>query len=228
MSRLCLILFGAPGSGKGTQAKLLRQALGVAHISTGDMLRDRIASGDSLGQEVEGLMKAGSLVPDETVNRLVEERIEEPDAKSGFILDGFPRTVNQAKLLGQLLSAKGIVPWVVHLKVDYNVIIARLSGRRLCPTCGALYSVTPNARAASEVCDYDGTKLVVREDDREDVVRARLLAYERQTEPVLACLKQAGYPSWDVEGAGESPQAIARKIETLIRNYQSGAGEARA
>ncbi len=195
-------MFGAPGSGKGTQAKLLKQSLDVAHISTGDMLRERIASGDPLGLEVESIMKAGSLVSDETVNRLVEERIEEPDAKSGFILDGFPRTVNQAKLLGQVLAAKGIVPLVVHLKVDYNVIIARLSGRRLCPTCGNLYSVTPNVQAASEVCDYDGTKLVVREDDREDVVRARLLAYEQQTEPVLACLKQAGYPSWDLEGAG--------------------------
>ena len=218
-------MFGAPGSGKGTQAKLLRQSFGIAHISTGDMLRERIASGDPLGQEVESIMKAGSLVSDETVNRLVEERIEEPDAKSGFILDGFPRTVHQAELLGQLLAGKGIRPLVVHLKVDYNVIIARLSGRRLCPTCGALYSVTPNVRAASEVCDYDGTKLVVREDDREDVVRARLLAYEKQTAPVLACLKEAGYTAWDVEGAGESPHAIARKIETLIRNYQSGGGE---
>jgi adenylate kinase len=228
MSRLCLILFGAPGSGKGTQAKLLRQSLGVAHISTGDMLRESVASGEPLGREVEALMKAGSLVPDETVNRLVEERIEQPDSKDGFILDGYPRTVSQAKLLGQVLATKGIRPLVVHLKVDYNVIIARLSGRRLCPTCGALYSVKPNAGAASEVCDYDGTKLVVREDDREDVVRARLLAYEKQTAPVLACLKEAGYTAWDLEGAGESPHAIARKIETLIRNYQSGGEEARA
>src|SRR5664279_3196209 len=121
MSRLCLILFGAPGSGKGTQAKLLRQALNIAHISTGDMLRERVASGDQLGREVEALMRAGSLVPDETVNRLVEERIEEPDSLSGFILDGFPRTVHQARLLAQLLAAKGIRPLVVHLKVDYNV-----------------------------------------------------------------------------------------------------------
>lgn len=215
-------MFGAPGSGKGTQAKLLRQSLDIAHISTGDMLRERVASRDPLGLEVESMMKSGILVPDEMVNRLVEERIEEPDSIDGFILDGFPRTIRQAKLLGELLAAKGIRPLVVHLKVDYNVIIARLSGRRLCPTCGALYSVNPNVRAASEVCDYDGSKLVVREDDREDVVRARLMAYEKQTAPVLACLREAGYPSWDVEGAGESPHAIARKIETLIRNYQTG------
>src|ERR1035438_2248314 len=102
MSRLCLILFGAPGSGKGTQAKLLRQSLGIAHISTGDMLRERVASADPLGLEVESMMKTGILVPDETVNRLVEERIEEPDAVDGFILDGFPRTILQAKLLGEV------------------------------------------------------------------------------------------------------------------------------
>src|SRR5215470_12097632 len=110
MKRLCLILFGAPGSGKGTQAKLLRASLGIAHISTGDMLRERVASGDALGQEVEALMAAGTLVPDETVNRLVEERIEQPDSRPGFILDGFPRTVSQCKLLIKVLAAKGIRP----------------------------------------------------------------------------------------------------------------------
>ncbi len=228
MIRLCLILFGAPGSGKGTQAKLLKQTLGIAHISTGDMLRERIASGDPLGQEVEELMKAGTLVPDETVNRLVGERIEQPDAVSGFILDGYPRTISQAALLGTVLAAKGIDPLVVHLKVDYNVIIARLSGRRQCPTCGALYSVTSNTPTVSEVCDYDGSKLVVREDDREDVVRARLLAYEKQTSPVLAFLREAGYSCKDVEGAGESPIAIARKIEALIREHRAASGEATA
>jgi adenylate kinase len=227
MKRLCLILFGAPGSGKGTQAKLLRNSLGIAHISTGDMLRERIATGDPLGREVESLMAAGTLVPDQTVNRLVAERIEQPDSRPGFILDGFPRTVSQAKLLGDLLAAKDIRPLVVHLKVDYNVIIARLSGRRQCPTCGALYSVTSHSPTVSEVCDYDGSKLVVREDDREDVVRARLQNYEKQTAPVLACLKEAGYVLKEVEGAGESPQAISRKIEAQIRDYQA-AGETSA
>src|SRR5258708_26924369 len=142
MSRLCLILFGPPGSGKGTQAKLLKQSLDVAHISTGDMLRERVASGDALGRELAATMQSGVLVPDDTVNRLVEERIEEPDCARGFILDGYPRTVEQAKLLCTVLAAKGIGAVVVHLQVDYNVIIARLSGRRQCLTCGALYGVT--------------------------------------------------------------------------------------
>lgn len=215
MSRLCLILFGSPGSGKGTQAKLLRQSLGVAHISTGDMLRERVDSGDGLGREVASLMQAGSLVPDETVNRLVEERIELPDCENGFILDGYPRTVAQARLLAGLLSAKQVSPLVVHLKVDYNVIVARLSGRRQCPTCGALYSVTSNAPTVAEVCDYDGSKLVIREDDREEVVRERLNAYERQTTPVLDFLKDAGYAFLELEGDG-NPQAIAAQIAKFV------------
>jgi adenylate kinase len=222
MHRLCLILFGPPGSGKGTQAKLLRQSLGIAHISTGDMLRERVASGDALGMEAAGVMQAGGLVPDALVNRMVEQRIEQPDCEKGFILDGYPRTVSQARLLAELLAARGgnpssaLLPLVVHLKVDYNVIIARLSGRRQCPTCGALYSVTSNAPTVSEVCDYDGSQLVVREDDRPEVVGERLRAYERQTEPVLEFLKGAGYAFFEVDGADASPQAIARRIEKWV------------
>jgi adenylate kinase len=217
MSRLCLILFGPPGSGKGTQAKILRQSLGIAHISTGDMLRERVASGDELGRQVAGMMQSGTLVPDDTVNRLVADRIELPDCARGFILDGYPRTVQQAELLGQLLAAKGIDPVVVHLQVDYNVIIARLSGRRQCPTCGALYGVTSNAPEVSEVCDYDGSKLVIRDDDRAEVVLERLRAYDRQTVPVLEHLKKSGYKVFEVKGMNMAPQAIARRIEALIK-----------
>jgi len=223
MGKLCLILFGPPGSGKGTQAKLLKQSLGVAHISTGDMLRERVASGDALGQEVAGIMQSGGLVPDETVNRLVADRIEAPDCQKGFILDGFPRTVNQARLLGALLDAKGIRPLVIHLEVDYNVIIARISGRRQCPTCGAVYSVSANAPHVSEHCDYDGSTLTVRADDREEVVRERLKAYDQQTAPVLRYLKEKGVPIWDVRGDGDTPQAIARRVEGLIRGQQEAA-----
>jgi len=161
-------------------------------------------------------MQMGGLVPDDVVNRMVEDRIEEPDCERGFILDGFPRTVHQAELLGAVLAGKGISPLVVHLKVDYNVIIARLSGRRQCPTCGALYSVTSNSPTVSEVCDYDGSKLIVREDDNPAVVGERLRAYERQTEPVLQFLKDAGYAFFEVEGADASPQAISRRIGDLI------------
>ena len=223
MSRLCLILFGSPGSGKGTQAKLLRQSLGLAHISTGDMLRERVASGDAVGQAVASLMQAGELVPDETVNRLVEERIDQTDCANGFILDGYPRTVQQAQLLAELLVLRPVRTVVVHLVVDYNVIIARISGRRQCPQCGALYGVTSSAPKVPGVCDKDGTKLVVRDDDREEVVRERLRAYEQQTEPVLAFFKKSGIPCWDVPAADVPPQTIAQEIEGLIRKERGEA-----
>jgi adenylate kinase len=210
-------LFGPPGSGKGTQAKLLRDKLGWAHISTGDMLRERVASGDELGKAAAAIMQLGGLVPDEMVNKMVEERIEQPDAARGFILDGYPRTVAQAQLLDCVLKSKRISAMVDHLKVDYNVIIARLSGRRQCPTCGALYSVSANSPVVSEVCDYDGSRLIVRDDDREEVVTKRLKAYESQTAPVLAFLKDAGYPIFEVQGDARPPQAIAREIEDLIQ-----------
>ena len=218
MSRLCLILFGAPGSGKGTQAKLLRQELGLPHISTGDMLRERVASRDALGLRVEGLLQAGALVPDELVNVLVADRIEQPDCAPGFLLDGYPRTVNQAGILTELLGSREITTVVVHLKVDYNVIVARLAGRRLCPVCGALYSMSPNTPSVSEVCDYDGSRLVVRDDDREEVVVARLQAYDRQTAPVLGYFRETGVDCWEVDGAAPGgPQVIARRIEALIK-----------
>jgi len=223
MARLCLILFGSPGSGKGTQAKLLKESLDLAHISTGDMLRERVASGDAIGRSVASLMQAGELVPDETVNRLVEERIEQPDTTNGFILDGYPRTVQQAKLLAELLVLRPIRTVVIHLVVDYNVIIARISGRRQCPVCGSLYGTTSSVPKNPGVCDKDGAKLMVRDDDREEVVRERLRAYEQQTSPVLAFFRKSGIPSWDVPAADVAPQAIANGIETLIRKERGEA-----
>ncbi len=203
---------------------MLRQALGVAHISTGDMLRERVASNDPLGEAAAAIMKAGGLVPDEIVNRMVEERIEQPDCVNGFILDGYPRTVDQAKLISGVLKAKGVEPVVVHLKVDYNVIIARLSGRRLCPTCGALYSVSSKTPVVSEVCDYDGSKLGVRDDDRPEVVEQRLRAYDRQTSPVLECLREEGFAVCEVDGAASSPLVIAKQIQEWVESRRgSGA-----
>jgi len=223
MARLCLILFGSPGSGKGTQAKLLKESLGIAHISTGDMLRERVASGDEVGRSVASLMQAGELVPDETVNRLVEEKIDRPECANGFILDGYPRTVQQAQLLAELLVMRPIRTIVVHLVVDYNVIVARMAGRRQCPVCGSVYGINSSAPNTVGVCDKDGAKLAVREDDREEVVRERLRAYEQQTSPVLAFFKKSGIPCWDVPAAGIPPQVIAKGIEALIRKERGEA-----
>jgi len=220
MDRLCLILFGSPGSGKGTQAKLLKQDFGVAHISTGDMLRERVALGDGLGKRVAKVMAAGGLVPDDSVNRMVEDRISFDDCKTGFILDGYPRTVSQAKWLAEKLLAKKMRPMVVHLEVDYNVIVARITGRRQCPVCGTLYNLATDATKVA--CDLEGAKLEIREDDKEEVVRERLLAYDRQTAPVLAFFKEAGYPVWDLVG-GAAPEKIAAQVEDLIRKERERA-----
>jgi adenylate kinase len=222
MSRLCLILFGSPGSGKGTQAKMLKEGLGIAHISTGDMLRERVELGDALGKRVAGMMRSGALVPDEAVNRMVEDRTSLDDCVRGFILDGYPRTVSQAKWLAGRLAQERVRPMVVHLEVDYNVIIARISGRRQCPICGTLYNLSTDPGKVA--CDLEGARLEIRSDDREDVVRERLRAYDRQTAPVLAFFQEAGYPCLDVKG-GAAPEAIASQVRDWIDRQR---GEAAA
>lgn len=211
-----LILFGPPGSGKGTQAKLLRETLRVPHISTGDMLRERIAIGDPLGKQVQGLMQAGRLVPDEVANRLVDERIARPDCAGGFILDGYPRTIPQAEVLGRRLTEGGFETVVIHLKVDYTVIIKRIAGRRQCPVCGTLYSLTSNPPMKADVCDLDGAALVIREDDQENVIRERLEAYDRQTRPLLEYFAGAGYSPREVDAGLDGPEAILARISGLL------------
>jgi adenylate kinase len=208
-----VILFGAPGSGKGTQARLLRtHCINGPHISTGDMLREHIASGDEIGLQSRERMKAGRLVPDDLVNRLVEERIQQPDCREGFILDGYPRTVNQATMLREMANRFGVDASVVHLLVDYEKLVARLSGRRQCPVCGTLYSLTTNPPKVAGICDREGSVLVTREDDREVVIRERLRQYELETRPVLDYFRQAGVPMVEVEGAGAAPEEIAAGI----------------
>jgi adenylate kinase len=214
--RNALILFGPPGSGKGTQAKLLKERLGIPHISTGDMLRDRIASGDGLGLKVKELMVAGRLVPDEIVNQMVDERITEPDCANGFILDGYPRTIAQAQAMAQRLQGLGFATVVIHLKVDYTNIIARLTGRRQCPKCGSLYSLTSNPPKVADRCDRDGSVLMVREDDQESVIRERLEAYDRQTRPLLEFFSASGHPFFEVDGISDSPQKILTEICGLL------------
>lgn len=212
----CLILFGAPGSGKGTQAKLLKDGLGWAHISTGDMLREHVARKSAIGVEIEVMMRTGTLVPDWMVNCLVEVRITEPDCKVGFILDGYPRTVAQCALLVEVLCSRGVTPVVVHLKVDYNIIVARLASRRICSQCGSLYSVASNSPIVTEACDYCGGKLIRREDDAPETIWKRLHAFDNQTLPVLEHLKSAGFAAHEIDGSAGSPQVIMRKVASLV------------
>jgi adenylate kinase len=207
-----IILFGSPGSGKGTQAKLLRARLEIPHISTGDMLRTHIAKKDQIGLQAEHLIKTGKLVPDELVNQLVEHRLAEPDAQRGMILDGYPRTLNQAGVLLDLLKNAAFRPAVVHLVVDYDRIVARLSGRRQCPVCGTLYSLVTNPPRVPGRCDLDGAALVTRDDDQETVIRERLHEYDRQTVPILNFFREAGVPIFEIDGADATPDEIVHDI----------------
>jgi adenylate kinase len=207
-----LVLFGSPGSGKGTQARMLTHYFGVPHISTGDMLREGIRHGSNLDTAVVARMHAGALVPDDVVNVMVEERLSQADAANGFILDGYPRTLDQAGHLAAWLDRRGVSEVVIHLAVDYNIIIARLTGRRQCPRCGTLYNVASRPPKVDELCDIDGQKLVIREDDSEAVIRERLDAYERQTRPVLEFYRVAGRRIVEVDASGDPHEEVFRKI----------------
>jgi adenylate kinase len=191
---------------------MLQHCLKIPHVSTGDMLRERIRQGAEGGSKVAATMHAGALVADEVVERMVEARLSEPDAIKGFILDGYPRTIAQAKHLRHWFDGRGIREVVIYLAVDYNVIIARLTGRRQCPSCGTLYNIVSQPPKVDELCDLDGHALVVREDDREEVIRERLNAYDRQTRPVLEYLREAGRRVAEVKADNEPPEKIYQKI----------------
>ena len=217
-----LVLFGPPGSGKGTQAKLLVQCLGIPQISTGDMLREHIQAGDSMGIAVRGVMRTGGLVADEKVNRLVAERLQRPDAGGGFILDGYPRTRQQAEWLCNWLKKRGIDELVIHLLVDYNSLITRLTGRRQCPRCGTLYNLYSKPPKNDELCDLDGTKLVIRVDDSTEVIHQRLEAYEQQTRPLIDYFREKGRRLLEIDASTDPPQALVQKICLAIREDGRG------
>ena len=212
LANKAVVLFGPPGSGKGTQSKFLVARFGIPQISTGDMLREHIQRGDAIGMAIQARMKAGSLVPDELVNVLVRERLAEPDCANGFILDGYPRTRQQAEVLIGLLRELGRDEVVIHLVVDYNIIIDRISGRRVCPKCGTLYNSSSRPPRAQGICDLDGEVLVIREDDRESVVRERLEAYEDQTRPLIDFFRGTGHRLIEVDASDGTPETIFGKI----------------
>ena len=184
-----LILLGAPGAGKGTQAELLVEKLSIPAISTGKMLREAMRNGSELGKQVQEIMDSGRLVPDETVLALVSERIARADCKNGFILDGVPRTLSQAKAL----DATGIaIDYVISIEIADDVIEDRMTGRRVCPGCGASYHIVNNPSKTEGICDNCATKLVIREDDAPHTVRNRLAVYHEKTELLKAYYAQQG------------------------------------
>jgi len=174
-----LILLGAPGAGKGTQAELLLEKLSIPAISTGNMLREAMANGSELGQKVKKFMDEGSLVPDEVILDIVAERVAQPDCRNGFILDGVPRTLPQA----EALEARGLeIDHVVSIEIDDSVIEGRMTGRRVCGKCGASYHIVANPPKTEGICDSCGGQLMIRKDDAPETVRHRLEVYHQQTE----------------------------------------------
>jgi adenylate kinase len=212
---MILILLGPPGAGKGTQAKLLSVALSVPHISTGDMFRDHKARGTEIGEKVQAIMDAGGLVTDDITNAMVKDRLSRPDVAPGFLLDGYPRTVPQAEYLDRLLGSLGrSIGRVLSYEVAEEVLVERMSGRRSCPKCGAVYHVSQNPPREAGRCDRDGTALVQRDDDREETVRRRLEEYASKTEPLKRYYREKRLVA-DVEGVG-APDAILAATRRIL------------
>jgi adenylate kinase len=214
MSRL--VLLGPPGAGKGTQAKRLSASLGIPQLSTGDMLRAAIAAGSDLGKKVKSVMDAGKLVSDEIVNELIGERIDQPDARGGFILDGFPRSLPQAEALDGLLADRKLkLERVIEMKVDDEALIERITGRFTCANCGAGYHDKFQRPKKDGVCDQcGGTKFTRRADDKEETVRARLSAYYAQTAPLLPYYKARGVL---VQVDGMAPiDEVTRQMKAVV------------
>ena len=188
-----LILLGAPGAGKGTQAKEVAKVYDVPHLSTGDMFREHVAKGTALGLRAKPIMESGKLVPDEIVLGMVEERVARPDCAAGFVLDGFPRTLPQAERLEEILSQLPLRrSLAVYLMVNEDAVVLRIASRRTCGSCGAIYAADKKTPKAAGTCDVCGGPLVQRPDDREEVVRQRLATYHEQTQPVIEFYRRRG------------------------------------
>ncbi|MGZ5473494.1 MAG: adenylate kinase [Thermoanaerobaculia bacterium] len=213
-----IIFIGPPGSGKGTQAKRLASRFDIPHISTGDMLREAVADGTPLGQQAAPIMAAGALVPDDLMVGIIDERMGKPDARKGFILDGFPRTLVQAeKLDGLLSSAPGNgqePPRVLQLLVPDDAIVRRITLRRTCAQCGAIYHLENNPPANDSVCDRCGAEVIARPDDTEEAVRKRLESFHRQTMPVATYYKSK-HLLREVDGVGPLDVVFERIEKSL-------------
>lgn len=206
-----LILLGAPGAGKGTQAEIIRDKYNIPALSTGNILREAVKNGTETGLEAKKYMDAGALVPDEVIIGVIRERMQQPDARNGFILDGVPRTVAQAEALEKM----GVdIDLVVNIHVADEDIVRRLSGRRVCESCGASYHTVYNPSKLPDTCDRCQGRLIVRKDDEPETILARLATYHEQTEPLIDFYRQRGKLA-EVEGAEELSETTARVAKAL-------------
>jgi len=215
-----IVLLGAPGAGKGTQCKRIVQRYGLLHLSSGDILRQQRAEGTSLGKKAQSYMDAGQLVPDQVVVQMMIDAIKKAPA-AGFILDGFPRTVNQAIELDDSLADNGqAVDAILSLQIDDRVVAERMTGRRSCPKCGAVYHVKNLQPKADGICDKDGARLVQRHDDSPEVVAKRLKTYHQQTEPVVDYYNNNGRAVFDVDannGADKVSDLIFEELDAITK-----------
>jgi len=212
---LRIVLFGAPGAGKGTQAVQTARDYGVVHISTGDIFRRNLREDTDLGREAKKFMDAGELVPDEVTVGMVKARLQEPDCENGFILDGFPRTVAQAEALTKFMDQEGIqLDGVVNMNVEDDLVVQRLSSRRQCGDCGAIFNVLTQPPSKDGVCDRCGGELIIRPDDNPDTIRNRLKVYRDESSPVLDYYRERSLVM-DVDGGG-SIEYTADEVDRVL------------
>ena len=210
-----LVLLGPPGAGKGTQSRMLADLFHSPHIASGDLLREAVRDQTPIGVKAKSYMDQGSLVPDELVLKLIDARLNEPDATKGFILDGFPRSVPQAKALAKMLNKRGeSVSKVIAFEVPDDEIVKRISGRRTCPGCNEMYHVHFDPPLKPGTCNKCGGELYQREDDREDTVRKRLQVYNNQTKPLLEYYGRKGMLS-QINGVGPTEEVMKRMLAAI-------------
>jgi adenylate kinase len=205
-----ILLFGPPGCGKGTQAEFISSRFGIPAISTGEVFRAECKAGTELGKMACSIFSKGGLVGDDIVNPIIARRISRPDCASGFLLDGYPRTLPQAKFLDRILH-QGVMS--IHLDVPFSMIVERITARRQCPKCSHIYNLLFQPPKTKDTCDFDGATLTTREDDREEVIWQRLKAYEEMTGPVIAHYSKSSY--YRLDGTA-SPAEVSAQIERVL------------
>lgn len=214
-----IVLFGPPGAGKGTQAKFLSDEYNIPHISTGDILRENVKKNTPLGQKAKAYMDRGELVPDKLLIELIKDRLENPDTRKGFLLDGFPRTIPQAEALDEILDdLNKRLDAVINIDVSSEELVKRLSGRRICKSCGASYHVMFNPPKEKDICTACGGELYQRSDDMEDAIKNRLNVYKKQTEPVIDYYKSKGLLI-DIDGEREI-EDVTSDIRSALEKFQ--------